>query len=130
MAAKSVSHTVSMSIGNVALSLTDSTTVTANPTDYVLGSQTVTTAYEAIAAGEVDTASCLVMLLLKNENTTGTSELQLSLDGHEAEPTIHLVLHNGQTNLISIENFGNVRIKSNTGSIDVSYMAIQIGANT
>jgi hypothetical protein len=127
MAAKSVSHTVSMSVGNVVLSLTDSTTVTANPTDYVLGSQTVTTAYEAIAAGEVDTASCLVMLLLKNENTTGTSELQLSLDSGS---TIHLVLHNGQTNLISIENYGNVRIKSNTGSIDVSYMAIQIGANT
>ena len=127
MAAKSVSHTVSMSVGNVVLSLTDSTTVTANPTDYVLGSQTVTTAYEAIAAGEVDTASCLVMLLLKNENTTGTSELQVSLDN---ESSISLVLHNGQTNLISVENFGNVKIKSNTGSIDVSYMAIQIGANT
>ena len=127
MAAKSVSHTVSMSIGNVALSLTDTTTATANPTDYVLGSQTVTTAYEAIAAGEVDTASCLVMLLLKNENTTGTSELQVSLDN---ESSISLVLHNGQTNLISVENFGNVKIKSNTGSIDVSYMAIQIGANT
>ena len=127
MAAKSVSHTVSMSIGNVALSLTDSTNVTANPTDYVLGSQTVTTAYEAIAAGEVDPASCLVMLLLKNENTTGTSELQVSLDN---ESSISLVLHNGQTNLISVENFGNVKIKSNTGSIDVSYMAIQIGANT
>ena len=127
MAAKSVSHTVSMSVGNVALSLTDSTTVTANPTDYVLGSQTVTTAYEAIAAGEVDPTSCLVMLLLKNENTTGTSELQVSLDN---ESSISLVLHNGQTNLISVENFGNVKIKSNTGSIDVSYMAIQIGANT
>tara|TARA_R110002020_G_scaffold29669_2_gene93696 strand:- start:453 stop:836 length:384 start_codon:yes stop_codon:yes gene_type:complete len=127
MAAKSVSHTVSLSIGNVALSLTDTTTATANPTDYVLGSQTVTTAYEAIAAGEVDPASCLVMLLLKNENTTGTSELQVSLDN---ESSISLVLHNGQTNLISVENFGNVKIKSNTGSIDVSYMAIQIGANT
>jgi len=127
MAAKSVSHTVSLSIGNVALSLTDTTTATANPTDYVLGSQTVTTAYEAIAAGEVDPASCLVMLLLKNENTTGTSELQVSLDD---ESSISLVLHNGQTNLISVENFGNVKIKSNTGSIDVSYMAIQIGANT
>jgi len=127
MAAKSVSHTVSMSVGNVALSLTDSTTVTANPTDYVLGSQTVTTAYEAIAAGEVDPTSCLVMLLLKNENTTGTSELQVSLDN---ESSISLVIHNGQTNLISVENFGNVKIKSNTGSIDVSYMAIQIGANT
>ena len=124
MAAKSVSHTVSLSIGSVALSLTDTTTATANPTDFVLGSQTVSTSYETIDDGEVDPSSCLVMLLLKNENTTGTSELQVSLDSGS---TIHLVIHNGQTNLISIENFGNVRIKSNTGSIDVSYMAIQIG---
>ena len=137
MAAKSVSHTVSMSLGNVALSLTDTSTATANPTDFVLGSQSVSTSYEALDDGDVDPASCLVMLLIKNENTTGTSELQLSLDGHLADdgdagtnPTIHLVLHNGQTNLISIENYGNVRVKSNTGTVEVTYMAVQIGANT
>jgi hypothetical protein len=127
MAAKSVSHTVSLSIGNVSLAFNDSSTVSADPTDFLLATQTVSTSYEALDDGEVDPASCLVMLLLKNENTTGSSELQLSLD---EGTTIHLVLHNGQTNLISIENYGNVRIKSNTGSIDVSYMAIQIGANT
>jgi hypothetical protein len=127
MAAKSVSHTVSMSLGNVALSLTDTSTATANPTDFVLGSQSVTSSYEALDDGDVDPASCLVMLLIKNENTTGTSELQLSLD---SGTTIHLVLHNGQTNLISIENYGNVRVKSNTGTVEVTYMAVQIGANT
>jgi hypothetical protein len=127
MAAKSVSHTVSMSLGNVALSLTDTSTATANPTDFVLGSQSVSTSYEALDDGDVDPASCLVMLLIKNENTTGSSELQVSLD---SGTTIHLVLHNGQTNLISIENYGNVRVKSNTGTVEVTYMAVQIGANT
>ncbi len=137
MAAKSVTHSVSLAVGNIALALSDSSTATANPTDYVLATQTVSTSYEALDDGEVDSASCLVMLLIKNENTTGSSELQLSLDGHLADdgdvgtnPTIHLVLHNGQTNLISIENYGNVRIKSNTGSVEVTYMAVQIGANT
>ena len=123
MAAKSVTHSVSLAVGNIALALSDSTTVSANPTDYLLATQTVSTSYEALDDGEVDPASCLVMLLIKNENTTGTSELQLSLD---TGSTIHLVLHNGQTNLISIEDYGNVRIKSNTGSVEVTYMAVQI----
>jgi hypothetical protein len=123
MAAKSVTHSVSLAVGNIALALSDSTTASANPTDYLLATQTVSTSYEALDDGEVDSASCLVMLLIKNENTTGSSELQLSLD---TGSTIHLVLHNGQTNLISIEDYGNVRIKSNTGSVEVTYMAVQI----
>tara|TARA_Y100001938_G_C8055792_1_gene414304 strand:+ start:944 stop:1357 length:414 start_codon:yes stop_codon:yes gene_type:complete len=137
MAAKSVTHSVSLSLGDVALALSDTSTATANPTDFVLGSQSVSTSYESLDAGDVDPSSCLVMLLIKNENTTGSSELQLSLDGHLADdgdagtnPTIHLVLHNGQTNLISIENYGNVRVKSNTGTVEVTYMAVQIGANS
>ena len=127
MAAKSVTHAVSLSLGDVALALSDTSTATANPTDFVLGSQSVSTSYEALDDGDVDPASCLVMLLIKNENTTGSSELQLSLDSGS---TIHLVLHNGQTNLISIENYGNVRLKTNTGTVEVTYMAVQIGANT
>ena len=137
MAAKSVTHSVSLSLGDVALALSDTSTATANPTDFVLGSQSVSTSYESLDAGDVDPSSCLVMLLIKNENTTGSSELQLSLDGHLADdgdagtnPTIHLVLHNGQTNLISIQNYGNVRVKSNTGTVEVTYMAVQIGANS
>jgi len=127
MAAKSVTHSVSLSLGDVALALSDTSTATANPTDFVLGSQSVTASYAALDDGDVDPASCLVMLLIKNENTTGSSELQVSLD---SGTTIHLVLHNGQTNLISIENYGNVRVKSNTGTVAVTYMAVQIGANT
>lgn len=127
MAAKSVTHAVSLSLGDVALALSDTSTATANPTDFVLGSQSVSTSYEALDDGDVDPASCLVMLLIKNENTTGSSELQVSLDSGS---TIHLVLHNGQTNLISIENYGNVRLKTNTGTVEVTYMAVQIGANT
>ena len=126
MAAKSVTHSVSLSLGDVALALSDTSTATANPTDFVLGSQSVSTSYEALDDGDVDPSSCLVMLLIKNENTTGSSKLQLSLDGGS---TIHLVLHNGQTNLISIEDYGNVRVKSN-GTVEVTYMAVQIGATT
>ena len=127
MAAKSVTHSVSLSLGTVALSLSDTQTATANPTDYVMGSFRADTSFDTIPAGDVDAASSNVLLLIKNENTSGSSELQVCVDGTSA---IHLVLLNGQTNLLSTENLSNIKLKSNTGTVDVSYMAVQIGANT
>ena len=127
MAAKSVTHTVSFSVGDISLSLSDSSTATANPTDYVVGSFRADTSFDTIPAGDVDASSSNVLLLIKNENTSGSSELQVCVDGTSA---IHLVLLNGQTNLLSTENLSNIKLKSNTGTVDVTYMAVQIGANS
>tara|TARA_Y100000593_G_scaffold31862_1_gene62774 strand:- start:1308 stop:1691 length:384 start_codon:yes stop_codon:yes gene_type:complete len=127
MAAKSVTHTVSFSVGDISLSLSDSSTATANPTDYVVGSFRADTSFDTIPAGDVDNTSSNVLLLIKNENTTGSSELQVCVDGGSG---IDLVLLNGQINLLSTENFSNIKLKSNTGTVDVTYMAVQIGANS
>ena len=127
MAAKSVTHSATMTVGNVSLSLSDSSTATADPTDFVLGTLRADTNFSTIPAGDVDSASSTVLLLIKNENTTGSSELQVCVDGTSA---IHLVLLNGQINLLSTENLSNIKLKSNTGVVDVSYMAVQIGPNT
>ena len=127
MAAKSVTHSATVTVGNVSLSLSDSSTATADPTDFVLGTFRADTSFDRIPAGDVDAASSNVLLLIKNENTSGSSELQVCVDGTTA---IHLVLLNGQTNLLSTENLSNIKLKSNTGTVDVSYMAVQIGANT
>ena len=127
MAAKSVTHSATVTVGNVSLSLSDSSTATADPTDFVLGTFRADTSFDTIPAGDVDAASSNVLLLIKNENTSGSSELQVCVDGTTA---IHLVLLNGQTNLLSTENLSNIKLKSNTGTLDVSYMAVQIGANT
>jgi len=127
MAAKSVTHSATVTVGNVSLSLSDSSTATADPTDFVLGTFRADTSFDTIPAGDVDASSSNVLLLIKNENTSGSSELQVCVDGTTA---IHLVLLNGQTNLISTENLSNIKLKSNTGTVDVSYMAVQIGANT
>ncbi len=127
MAAKSVTHSATVTVGNVSLSLSDSSTATADPTDFVLGTFRADTSFDTIPAGDVDASSSNVLLLIKNENTSGSSELQVCLDGTTA---IHLVLLNGQTNLLSTENLSNIKLKSNTGTVDVSYMAVQIGANS
>ena len=127
MAAKSVTHTATMTVGNVSLSLSDSSTATADPTDFVLGTLRADTNFSTIPAGDVDASASKVLLLIKNENTTGNSELQVCVDGTSA---IHLVLLNGQTNLLSTENLSNIKLKAHTGTVDVSYMAVQIGANS
>lgn len=127
MAAKSVTHSATVTVGNVSLSLSNSSTATADPTDFVLGTFRADTSFDTIPAGDVDASSSNVLLLIKNENTSGSSELQVCLDGTTA---IHLVLLNGQTNLLSTENLSNIKLKSNTGTVDVSYMAVQIGANS
>jgi len=125
--AKSVTHSATVTVGNVSLSLSDSSTATADPTDFVLGTFRADTSFDTIPAGDVDASSSKVLLLIKNENTTGNSELQVCVDGTSA---IHLVLLNGQTNLLSTENLSNIKLKAHTGTVDVSYMAVQIGANT
>ena len=127
MAAKSVTHSATMTVGNVSLSLSDSSTATADPTDFVLGTFRADTSFNTIPAGDVDASASKVLLLIKNENTTGNSELQVCVDGTSA---IHLVLLNGQTNLLSTENLSNIKLKAHTGTVDVSYMAVQIGANS
>tara|TARA_R100001015_G_C4632216_1_gene195500 strand:- start:48 stop:431 length:384 start_codon:yes stop_codon:yes gene_type:complete len=127
MAAKSVTHSATVTVGNVSLSLSDSSTATADPTDFVLGTFRADTSFNTIPAGDVDASASKVLLLIKNENTTGNSELQVCVDGTSA---IHLVLLNGQTNLLSTENLSNIKLKAHTGTVDVSYMAVQIGANS
>jgi len=127
MAAKSVTHSATVTVGNVSLSLSDSSTATADPTDFVLGTLRADTNFSTIPTGDVDASSSKVLLLIKNENTTGNSELQVCVDGTSA---IHLVLLNGQTNLFSTENLSNIKLKAHTGTVDVSYMAVQIGANS
>ena len=127
MAAKSVTHSATMTVGNVSLSLSDSSTATADPTDFVLGTLRADTNFSTIPAGDVDASASKVLLLIKNENTTGNSELQVCVDGTSA---IHLVLINGQTNLLSTENLSNIKLKAHAGTVDVTYMAVQIGANS
>jgi len=74
MAAKSVTHSATVTVGNVSLSLSDSSTATADPTDFVLGTFRADTSFDTIPAGDVDASSSKVLLLIKNENTTGNSE--------------------------------------------------------
>ena len=98
MAAKSVTHSVSLAVGDIALALSDSQTADADPTDYVMGVQRVGTTAEylgradkADALGDVDTTACNVLLLLRNDNAVGagSGELKVTLDDDDPAASTH-----------------------------------------
>ena len=134
MAAKSVTHSVSLAVGDIALALSDTQTADANPTDFVLGVQRVGTTAEYLgralkgdALGDVETSACNVMLLLRNDNTSG-GELKVTLDDSDPESGSDIVIKPQQINLVSLDALQDVRLCSHSGNCDFTYLAIQIGS--
>ena len=138
MAAKSVTHSVSLSLGTVALSLSDTQTADADPTDFAFGTQRVGTSAEylgrtdkAHALGDVDTSACNVLLLLRNDNAVGagSGELKVTLDDSDpASGSADIIIKPQQINLISIDALQDVRLCSHSGNCDLTYLAVQIGS--
>ena len=139
MAAKSVTHTVSLSVGDISLSLSDTQTADANPTDFVLGVQRVGTSAEylgradkADALGDVDTTACNVLLLLRNDNAVGagSGELKVTLDDDDpaSGTNADIIIKPQQINLLSLDTLQDVRLCSHSGNCDFTYLAIQIGS--
>ena len=139
MAAKSVTHTVSLAVGDIALAISYSLTADAYPTDYVLGVQRVGTSAEylgrtdkAHALGDVDTSACNVLLLLRNDNAVGagSGELKVTLDDDDPAASTHadIIIKPQQINLLSLDTLQDVRLCSHSGNCDFTYLAIQIGS--
>ena len=121
-------------MGDIALALSDTQTADANPTDFVLGVQRVGTTAEYLgralkgdALGDVDTSACNVMLLLRNDNTSG-GELKVTLDDSDPESGSDIVIKPQQINLVSLDALQDVRLCSHSGNCDFTYLAIQIGS--
>ena len=139
MAAKSVTHSVSLSLGTVALSLSDTQTSDADPTDFAFGTQRVGTSAEYLgrtnksdALGDVDTSACNVLLLLRNDNAVGagSGELKVTLDDSDpaSGSNADIIIKPQQINLISIDALQDVRLCSHSGNCDLTYLAVQIGS--
>ena len=131
MAVSSVTHTVTLSVGNIALALSDSQNSAADPTNFVVGDQTVdasTPEYlgrsdHTDALGDVEMSGHNVMLLLRNDNTTG-GNLQVSLVG--TSPVYELSIKPQQINLMSVTDVRDVKVLSSTGNVNFTFMVIQI----
>jgi len=135
MAAKSVTHSVSLAVGNVALALSDTQTAASNPTNFVMGDQrvgAVTPLYiggsssQPATIGDVEVTGHKVLLLLRNDNAAGDGDLQVSLVS--GSPVYELSIKAQQINLLTVTDLDDVVVLSSSGNCDFNYMAIQIDA--
>jgi len=133
MAAKSVTHSVSLAVGNIALALSDSQTAASDPTNFVLGDQrvgAVTPLYiggsssKPSTIGDVEVSGHKVLLLLRNETAAGGGDLKVSL--YDGSPDYELEIKPQQINLLTVKDLDEVVVLSSSGNCDFNYMAIQI----
>lgn len=142
MAAKSVSHTATMSVGNVSLAFSDTTTSSADPTGYTVGTQQVADAGEFIGGSasaatlaEIDGAACNGLLLLRNDNAVPTSNHdrhQLNVSLNHSSDGYRIVIKPQHTNIISVEDLALIKAKGGGSgqTVDFTYMFVQIDATT
>jgi hypothetical protein len=133
MAAKSVTHSVSLAVGNVALALSDTQTAASDPTNFIIGDQrvgAVTPLYiggsssQPATIGDVEVTGHKVLLLLRNDNAAGEGDLQVSLVS--GSPVYELLIKAQQINLLTVTDLDDVVVLSSSGNCDFNYMAIQI----
>ena len=126
------------------MSLRDTQTADADPTDFAFGTQRVGTSAEYLgrtnktdALGDVDTTACNVLLLLRNDNAVGagSGELKVTLNNTDpagndssSNPNADIIIKPQQINLISIDQLQDVRLCSHSGNCDLTYLAVQIGS--
>ena len=133
MAAKSVTHSVSLALGNVALALSDTQTAASDPTNFVMGDQRVGASTplfiggassKPTTIGDVEVSGHKVLLLLRNETAAGGGDLKVSL--FDGSPVYELLIKPQQINLLTVTDLDEVIVLSSSGNCDFHYMAIQI----
>lgn len=146
MAAKSISHTVSLTVDNISLNFSDSITSGDSTTSYAMATQTVTAAaaLNPIPYSEIDPSACNVMILMRNEEAVVSSagaadsdhkNLLVDFNGGST-PTYPIVIKPQTTALFSMGsnvsgatsvNLSNIRVRSGDGSASVEcrYLLVQ-----
>jgi len=144
MAAKSVTQSVSLTVGDLSLSFANTQTSGDAATSFSVQSQVIadhTTTSTGLVTGEVDTSNCNAMIMIRNDEAvqTGSNDyyknLNVSLDGGS---NFDLIVKPQTTALFSIGsknggfgNLGNVRVRSggNNASVEFRYFIVQTEAS-
>jgi hypothetical protein len=131
MAAKSVTHSITLSVGDISLVFSDTQTAASNPTNFIVGDQQVSgssheylgRANKTDALGDLEMTGHNTMLLLRNDTASGGGELTVSFDDASAFPVQILPQ---QMNLYSVEDIRDVKLASTAGVATFTFMAIQL----
>tara|TARA_B100000427_G_scaffold329827_1_gene348241 strand:+ start:1018 stop:1428 length:411 start_codon:yes stop_codon:yes gene_type:complete len=136
MAASTISSSVTLGVGNIFKTGSYSTTGP-DPSDYIFGTGQVGSgansyiggdATSQSSMGDVDGTSCDVLLFLRNDNTSGAYNLLVDLTAAASGQKIKIP--NGHCNLLSVQTLANVRLEGDGGTVNYTFMAVQVGANS
>ena len=143
MAAKSISHTVQLTVGDITLNFSDSITSGDTATSFSVQSQIIahSSTPATLVTGEVDTSNCNTMILIRNDEAVQTGvnshykNLNVSLDNGS---NYDLIVKPQTTALFSIgSKFGSigdlthVKVLSggNNESVEFRYLLVQTEAS-
>ena len=144
MAAKTIAHTVQLTVGDITLNFSDSITSGDAATSFAVQSQIIahSSTPATLVTGEVDTSNCNTMILIRNDEAvqTGNSNthyknLNVSLDDGN---NFDIIVKPQTTALFSIGskhgNIGNlahVKVLSggNNESVEFRYILVQTEAS-
>ena len=135
MASKSVTHSTSLSVGDISLIFSNSQTADSDPTNFLIGDQRVTTTPRYVNGdlesgtqptkiGDIEVTGHKVMLLLRNDNAAGAGDLDVSLVS--GTHVYELAIKPQQMNLLTVEDLDDVVVRSSAGDCDYTYMAVQL----
>ena len=143
MAAKSVTHSVSLMVGDISLNFSDTITSADTATSFAVQSQIIahSTTPATLVTGEVDTSSCNAMILIRNDEAVQTGSyphyknLTVSLD----DGTTYPLIVKPQTSALfsigskagGIGDLTHVKVLSggNNESVEFRYMLVQTEAS-
>ena len=139
MAAKSVTHSVSLMVGDISLNFSDTITSADTATSFAVQSQVIahSTTPATLVTGEVDTSSCNTMIIIRNDEAVQTGanthykNLNVSLDNGSnydiiVKPQTSALFSIGSKDG-SIGDLTHVKVLSggNNESVEFRYMLVQ-----
>ena len=138
MAQLNVTQSVALTIGNLPVSFSHSALSADTTTGFSIGTQRVGATAEFIGGdasnfsrAEITTTARNCLMLIRNETAASTADadqLLVCLDSTVGSPLFNVVIKPQFVNLISIEDFGKVKMKSGGNNVDFTFAVVQIDA--
>ena len=133
-----VTQSVSLTIGNLPVSFSHSALSADTTTGFSIGTQRVGATAEYLGGddsnfsrAEISGTSKNCLMLIRNETAASTADadqLLITLDSTAGSPLFNVVIKPQFVNLISIDNFNYVQMKSGGNNVDFTFAVVQIDA--
>tara|TARA_R110002020_G_scaffold178191_2_gene371048 strand:- start:577 stop:996 length:420 start_codon:yes stop_codon:yes gene_type:complete len=138
MSQLNVLHRVQLNVGSIPLSFSHSALSADTTTGFSIGTQRVGATAEFIGGdasnfsrAEITATARNCLMLIRNDTAASTADadqLLVCLDSTVGSPLFNVVIKPQFVNLISIEDFAKIKIKSGGNNVDYTFAVVQIDA--